>query len=484
VIFEGCTGGCSFDSGAILIKNLSSSTMTIAHVTASIGASCTFDIWPSNMSLPAGQALILAQTVSGDSTGCPGDGTFDTSDVINYPECTHDGTVPVVHVTIGTTTAPYSDTGQVLNTGGIDPGGCGNGSNESEQWVPIGQASGPPAAPTNLTVTPTAPSAVRLTWTDNSSNESGFEINNGVTSRLVKANRISYTWGSLKPNTYMCFHIRAYNSAGDSSWDPNVSPYYVCTTTPNVVSVPNLNWGGYTTGFVNPDPQNYPLAVSATWKVPAVSNCLSVVLGSYGDVTTWVGLGGVGSNDLEQIGTEVACHDGPLLGPYYYAVYDLFPTDSSLTQLSTTQYPVDAGDSMRADVVEQGAGTGGSQFVLQEWDTGSSAHPKNWYFEKTWIGPGTSDPNVTPLTADWIVEDPPQPPQLGTGQETFLQFSPAEVFKGCYWTQDNVTHYLGQGSSISKDTITTTGTSTGTPKELTGPITTNGTQFQVTWKNN
>lgn len=111
--------------------------------------------------------------------------------------------------------------------------------------------------------------------------------------------------------------------------------------------------------------------------------------------------------------------------------------------------------------------------MLQEWDTGSSTHPKNWYFHTTWLGPSTSNPNVTPLTADWIVEDP--------SQETFMQFSPAEVFQNCYWTQDNVKHYLGQGSSLTQDTITT---STGTPKELTGSIATNGTQFQITWKHN
>jgi hypothetical protein len=29
----------------------------------------------------------------------------------------------------------------------------------------------------------------------------------------------------------MCFKIRAYNSAGDSAWEPNVSPWYRCTTT-------------------------------------------------------------------------------------------------------------------------------------------------------------------------------------------------------------------------------------------------------------
>ena len=89
-----------------------------------------------------------------------------------------------------------------------------------------------PAAPSNLTATAVDPHDIRLNWQDNSSNETGFEINNGVVSKDAPANSTTYTWGGLAPGTYMCFKIRSYNSAGDSAWDPNVSPYYVCTTTP------------------------------------------------------------------------------------------------------------------------------------------------------------------------------------------------------------------------------------------------------------
>lgn len=246
-------------------------------------------------------------------------------------------------------------------------------------------------------------------------------------------------------------------------------------------SVLDNTWGGYTVNFVNPDPQNYPLAVSATWKVPAVANCSAVAL--TGAVATWVGLGGIGLNDLEQIGTDIQCN-GPLGAPSYYAVYELLQPSQgygSVQDLSQSKYPVSPGDSMRADVVEQGAGTGGSQFVLQEWDTGSSAHPKNWYVPEYWLGPGTSDPNVTPQTADWITEDP----VLKNGyQDTFMKFSPAEVFKSCYWNQDNVKHPLIQGSGLTEYTITTLATRGSIGKEVTGPVATNGTQFQMTWKHN
>jgi Fibronectin type III domain len=89
-----------------------------------------------------------------------------------------------------------------------------------------------PAAPSNLTATAVDQHDIKLTWHDNSSNEKGFQINNGVTSRNVAANSTTYTWGGLAPGTYMCFKIRSYNSAGDSAWVPKVSPWYVCTTTP------------------------------------------------------------------------------------------------------------------------------------------------------------------------------------------------------------------------------------------------------------
>ena len=56
-----------------------------------------------------------------------------------------------------------------------------------------------------------------MTWTDNSNNETGFEVNNGVSSVQAGANATSYTWSGLTPGTYMCFHVRSYNAAGASA---------------------------------------------------------------------------------------------------------------------------------------------------------------------------------------------------------------------------------------------------------------------------
>lgn len=90
-----------------------------------------------------------------------------------------------------------------------------------------------PAAPSDLTAAAVDPNDIELSWQANSTDQTGFEISNGVTSTDVGAGSTSYTWGDLSPGTYMCFKVLAYNSAGDSAWDPDVSPYYVCTTTPS-----------------------------------------------------------------------------------------------------------------------------------------------------------------------------------------------------------------------------------------------------------
>jgi RHS repeat-associated protein len=137
VVFEGCTGPCTFDAGAIRIDNPTSSSLTIQQATVDVGAGCTFALWPSNLSLPPGQTLILTQEGSGASSGCSQGNLFDTSDAPSI-SCTADGIIPVVHITINGITTSYNDTRQVLNTGGFDLASCPSGTNESHQWQIVG----------------------------------------------------------------------------------------------------------------------------------------------------------------------------------------------------------------------------------------------------------------------------------------------------------------------------------------------------------
>lgn len=99
-------------------------------------------------------------------------------------------------------------------------------------WVCVTTLQGVgPARPTDLVAFPINPTTIRLEWTDNSVDEDGFTIYNGITTRNVRANATSYEWDNLAPNTYMCFKIRSYRQTGVSGYYPN-DPDWVCTQTP------------------------------------------------------------------------------------------------------------------------------------------------------------------------------------------------------------------------------------------------------------
>ena len=141
--------------------------------------------------------------------------------------------------TVGTGPSGPTPPGSYTFTYAEKYGGCSPSFQQTFTVTPKPPAGHVPAAPSNLTVTAVDQNDIRLNWQDNSNDETRFEINNGVISKYVGANSRSYKWGGLAPGTHMCFMIRAHNSAGDSAWDPNVSPSNVCTTTPKPSGQPD-----------------------------------------------------------------------------------------------------------------------------------------------------------------------------------------------------------------------------------------------------
>ena len=122
VIFQG--GGCC-DNGAVRFDNSGTTPIAFDSITVDVGP-FHYDLWPRNMTLPAGQILIL--------TGTGGE-NFDTSDA--PITCSPTGYVPEIHVTSGGVLTTFRDSTQILNTGGIDPAVCSR-SNESHAWIRIG----------------------------------------------------------------------------------------------------------------------------------------------------------------------------------------------------------------------------------------------------------------------------------------------------------------------------------------------------------
>src|SRR5882757_8323169 len=142
VVFAGCTVNCSFDAGAVRLVNNTPLAVTIGSVLVQL-STCVFDMWPHNTVLQPGQQFIITQTASGAAGGCDNaNGFFDTSDIgpngAGWDTCTQSGVIPQVITTIDGVTNTFTDSGQVLNTGGLDKAACPGGPNESEQWTLAG----------------------------------------------------------------------------------------------------------------------------------------------------------------------------------------------------------------------------------------------------------------------------------------------------------------------------------------------------------
>jgi hypothetical protein len=155
LVFDGCSpqSSCTFDSGAIRVRNDNATPVSVDQVSVHIGT-CNY-VWGGAMypvSLPPGGSLVLTQRASVEAPGCtgPDPSTFDSSDIPSQGNCTNDGILSTIDVTIDGTTSSYTDSGQVLNTGGIDPADCSN-SDESTQWVKVGSK---PCSGQTLTLAP------------------------------------------------------------------------------------------------------------------------------------------------------------------------------------------------------------------------------------------------------------------------------------------------------------------------------------------
>jgi len=101
-----------------------------------------------------------------------------------------------------------------------------------------------PDAPSGLTATPLDETAIQLSWTDLSANETGFEIDDGQVTRTAAADAQDLVWDGLTPGQQACFRIRAVGDAGASAWEPATD--YVCarTTQPDLVAQPIELFGG------------------------------------------------------------------------------------------------------------------------------------------------------------------------------------------------------------------------------------------------
>ena len=79
--------------------------------------------------------------------------------------------------------------------------------------------SGSPTAPTGLTATVASATQIDLSWTDNSSDETGFKVESpaGTAITTTAVNISTYGRTGLTCNTNYTFAVKATNANGDSS---------------------------------------------------------------------------------------------------------------------------------------------------------------------------------------------------------------------------------------------------------------------------
>jgi hypothetical protein len=127
---------------------------------------------------------------------------------------------------------------------------------------------------------------------------------------------------------------------GSSSTSPNgaTSPHRPVPPADAASSqAPSRNWSGYaaTDGTFT--------SVSGTWSVPNVS------AGTTGMDATWVGIGGVNSNDLIQAGTQALVQSGQVV---YAAWWETLPQTVQPVPLT-----INAGDQISVSIAQQKRGT-------------------------------------------------------------------------------------------------------------------------------
>jgi len=152
--------------------------------------------------------------------------------------------------------------------------------------------------------------------------------------------------------------------------------------------VGSTNWSGYAVEA----PSQFT-SVSGSWVEPAAT-CSGTSTGrrhhrggggSQQFASFWAGIDGYSSNSVEQIGTDSDCNGST---PSYYAWYEMFPAGS--VNISTSQFPVEPGDTLSASVT-----VNGTSFTL------SISSSEGWHFSTTQQGSGLAQ-----SSAEVIAESP------------------------------------------------------------------------------
>ncbi len=133
---------------------------------------------------------------------------------------------PGAYVQIGTALAnvtSFIDSGAGTATWSYGVIAYNAAGNATSAAVTVSGALQPPAAPTNMVATLQAGPQIRLTWTDNATNETNFALERqvgGVWTALATlgANVVTYTDTTVTAGNTYTYRVKAVNGAGSSAY--------------------------------------------------------------------------------------------------------------------------------------------------------------------------------------------------------------------------------------------------------------------------
>jgi hypothetical protein len=142
--------------------------------------------------------------------------------------------------TLAVNTTSYSNTGLTSSTTYYYKVLAANSAGNSA-WSNVANAttavSGPPAAPANLYASAKDCNTIILTWIDNSTNETSFELRRSLsqygtysTIATIPANGTTYTNTGLTKGRKYYYKVRAVNSSGNSAWSNLANSTALCNT--------------------------------------------------------------------------------------------------------------------------------------------------------------------------------------------------------------------------------------------------------------
>ncbi|GEM_PF-4086925 len=241
-----------------------------------------------------------------------------------------------------------------------------------------------PAAPSNLEAAALSDTQIRLTWTDNATNETGFHIYRieGMSNTLVGtvgADVTTFDDSGLSPNTAYSYLVRAYNDVGESG-DSNTAMATTGDVAPNAPS--NLMAAALSN-----------TSIRLTWDDNSNNENGFNIYRLEGEFMTLVGSVGANVSTFDDTGLEPAT-------PYYYTVRAF--NDTGESDDSNIAFAITDGGVLTVPVAPSGlSAVAISQSEIQLHWSDNSDNEEGFIIERAvdpnliWFQIDTVQPNQT-----------------------------------------------------------------------------------------